>query len=261
MYQIENIKDPEILHKVIDFQSCIIQGRSLKALFHQNINFYLSKSDADLITIYMHENEKVNVEYIFEEHRHFAHLFQKYILNKKSFKWEKFVNNCDDHFSSGLKYDRITNLYQMFKGFMSKKDAHTFTEALQMKNGIMMPIYAFDQKTKIGYVCFIFKSYIEVDMKKLEAVKASFQTILQPLYDKELNFMYTKCIRIDENMNLLTPKEKKITEKVLEGHTYAEIADILNISINTLKTHMKNIFNKYSIKSKTELFTKFRIHF
>ena len=42
-----NIKDPEILHKIIEFQSCIIEGRNIKGLLRQNIDFFLEKSQVD----------------------------------------------------------------------------------------------------------------------------------------------------------------------------------------------------------------------
>lgn len=250
------IEDNQILHKIIELQSCIIQGRNIKAMLHQNIDFYLAKSGADIIAVYMHKEEQVNVDYILEKHRLFAHLLKKYIFDKKNFKWKKFVNNCDKHFASKIKHDNITDLYQIFRGFLSKKDASAFTDELEMKNAIMIPMYAYDNQEIIGYVCFFFQSDIEADIKKLEAVKTSFQIILQPLYDREHNTFYTKCVRIDEEMKLLTCQEKKIVRKVLEGMSYPDVAAQLCISNNTIKTHMKNIFNKYNVNSKIELYNK-----
>ncbi len=251
-----SIDDNQILHKIIELQSCIIQGRHIKAMLHQNIDFYLEKSGADIITVYMHKEEQVNVDYILEKHRLFARLLKKYVLDKKNFKWDQFVENCDKHFASKIKHDSITGLYQIFKGFLSKKDSDAFTNELKMKNAIMMPMYAYDNHEIIGYVCFLFQSDVEVDIKKLDAVKTSFQTIMQPLYDREHSTFFTKCVRIDEDMKLLTAQEKKIVRKVLEGLSYPEVSDILDISINTLKTHMKNIFSKYNVNSKIELYNK-----
>ena len=98
-------------------------------------------------------------------------------------------------------------------------------------------------------------------MERLRELKVMFQTIARPLYDKKYNTIYSKCIRIDETMGILTAKEKEIVKKVLAGVPYSEIAERLNISINTLKTHMKNIFNKYNVNSKIGLFNKFHIQF
>lgn len=52
----------------------------------------------------------------------------------------------------------------------------------------------------------------------------------------------------------LTRKEKEITEMVLEGMSYKQIAATLHLSLNTIQYHMKNIFLKLDIKTKTELF-------
>ena len=250
------IEDKQILHKIIELQSCIIQGRNIKTLLHTNTDFYLNKSGADIITVYVHEEEHVNVDYILEKDRLFAHLLKKYIFNKKNFKWDKFVHNCDKHFASNIGHDKITNLYQIFRGFLPKRLAEEFTDELQMKNAIMMPMYHYDNQEIIGYVCYFFQTDTEIEIKKLEEVKTSFQVILQSLYDREHTTYYTKCVRIDEDMKLLTSQEKKIVRKVLEGMSYPDVAAMLGISINTLKTHMKNIFNKYNVNSKIELYNK-----
>lgn len=251
------IEDNEVLHKIIDFQSCIIEGRSMKALLRANIDFFLEKSGADIITIYMHEHGKVNPEYILEKDKHFTHLLKKYILNKNNFKWEKFVENCDKHFTSGVHYDEITDLYEMFRGFISKKKCNEFTNELHMKKGVMTPIYDSTNKTKLGYICFIFCSDHDAEREKIKTVHDTLQTLLRPLYDTKYNSFYNRCIRIDQNMEQLTAQEKKIVKIVLTGKSYAQTAQLLDISINTLKTHMKNIFNKFNVSSKVELANKF----
>lgn len=251
-----DIEDKQILHKIIELQSCMIQGRKIKTLLHQNIDFYLEKSGADIITVYMHEKGQVNVDYILEKHRFFAHLLKKYVFDKNNFKWNNFVHNCDKHCTSKISYDKITHLYQIFKGFLSKKKSEEFTNELGMKSAIMIPMYHYDEREIIGYVSFFFQSDKKSDIQKLEEIKTSLQILLQPLYDQENNTFFTKCVRIDKDMKLLTSQEKKIVRKVLEGLSYPQIAAILGISINTLKTHMKNIFNKYNVNSKIELYNK-----
>jgi DNA-binding CsgD family transcriptional regulator len=42
--------------------------------------------------------------------------------------------------------------------------------------------------------------------------------------------------------------------------SYKEVSDELKMSINTLKTHMKNIFSKYEVTSKSELSTALLMH-
>jgi len=57
---------------------------------------------------------------------------------------------------------------------MNKKESAAFTDELQMKGAIMMPIYTFDTIVMIGYVCFFFQTDREIEMDKLERLKTSF---------------------------------------------------------------------------------------
>lgn len=52
----------------------------------------------------------------------------------------------------------------------------------------------------------------------------------------------------------LTEREKEIAALLLRGRTYKLIAEELYLSENTVKTHVKNIYSKLGVKSKSELF-------
>ena len=203
---------------------------------------------------------KYTPEYIIEEHRVFAHLIHKYLFENRSLAWSTFVQNHFPYLISDNKYFQTNDMYAIFKGLLTKREATSFNEELEMKNAILMPIYDFERKNTIGIVCFLFLKEVEADIQNLENVKKLFQTLLQPLYDREYNIMYSKCVRVDDDYALLTEQEKRIARQVVLGKPYAEIAKMLNISINTLKTHMKNIFNKYNVKSKIELSNKLNTH-
>lgn len=53
----------------------------------------------------------------------------------------------------------------------------------------------------------------------------------------------------------LTERESQIAALLLKGRTYKMIANELDLSENTIKTHIKNIYSKFNIQSKTELIT------
>lgn len=59
-------------------------------------------------------------------------------------------------------------------------------------------------------------------------------------------------------IDLLTKRESEITELLLKGRTYKMIAKELYLSENTIKTHIKNIYSKFNIKSKSELINLLR---
>jgi DNA-binding NarL/FixJ family response regulator len=51
---------------------------------------------------------------------------------------------------------------------------------------------------------------------------------------------------------LLSPKEAEVLGLVARGFSYAEVASLMKISVNTVHTHARNIYGKLSVKSKTE---------
>jgi len=255
-----HMEETHLLKRIINIQSCIIQGRSLKALLRLNVDYFLEESGADIITIYMNEHEKIKLEYVLEKEHYLSHLLKKYVLSKKNFKWDKFLAGLDKRFQKIREYDSIKHPYEIFKGFLTKKETEAFNNELNLNLTVMMPIYNFDKKTKLGYICFLFRNENEPNYEQMNIVKKAMQTLLQPLYNKEDNMMYSKCVRIDGNMDMLTPQEQKIVKIVLKGITYNEAANVLNISVNTLKTHMKNIFNKCNVNSKVELANKFHMY-
>ena len=53
----------------------------------------------------------------------------------------------------------------------------------------------------------------------------------------------------------ISSREKEVVKLLLSGRSNKEIADSLFISVNTVKTHIKNIYEKVGIKSRYELLT------
>ena len=51
----------------------------------------------------------------------------------------------------------------------------------------------------------------------------------------------------------LTQRESEILLLLLRGRTYKMISDELDLSQNTVKFHIKNIYSKFQVKSKSEL--------
>ena len=49
------------------------------------------------------------------------------------------------------------------------------------------------------------------------------------------------------NLNVLTEREKEVMELVCKGKTNFEICKILNIAMATAKTHLHNVYAKYSL--------------
>lgn len=50
----------------------------------------------------------------------------------------------------------------------------------------------------------------------------------------------------------LTPRELEVIKQLALGHSYAQIASHLEITENTLKTHIKRIYRKLSVHNRTQ---------
>jgi DNA-binding CsgD family transcriptional regulator len=59
--------------------------------------------------------------------------------------------------------------------------------------------------------------------------------------------------RLVEVLNGLTSREKEVVMLLLRGMTTKEIADKMFISLNTAKTHKKNIFSKTGVRRSSDL--------
>lgn len=86
------------------------------------------------------------------------------------------------------------------------------------------------------------------------------ETFLSPTISKVLMETYRspnrKCSSIAERYNQLSNREREVFQLIGEGHATREIADMLCVSISTIKSHRANIMEKLNIDSPVKL-----IHF
>jgi DNA-binding NarL/FixJ family response regulator len=55
----------------------------------------------------------------------------------------------------------------------------------------------------------------------------------------------------------LTEREEQVLAHLSKGHAYKEIADLLNISFETVRTHIRSIYDKLHVHSRTEATLKY----
>ena len=67
-----------------------------------------------------------------------------------------------------------------------------------------------------------------------------------------------KKSHLDEICNELkiTNREKEIIELIIEGKEHKEISNELKISINTVRNHIQNIYEKCQVQNKVEMIKK-----
>ena len=69
----------------------------------------------------------------------------------------------------------------------------------------------------------------------------------------QLSRLQQKTSRREEALSVLTPREREVFHLASRGLKNAEIAAELYLSEKTIKTHLRNIYNKLNLSSKAEL--------
>ncbi len=60
----------------------------------------------------------------------------------------------------------------------------------------------------------------------------------------------------EERITDLTPREKEVLSGLVDGHSIKAIADSLNISVETVRFHFRNIYKKLHVHSQSEAVVK-----
>jgi DNA-binding NarL/FixJ family response regulator len=78
---------------------------------------------------------------------------------------------------------------------------------------------------------------------------------MNPEIAKKLVIRFQKQT-FSENEYNLTPKEQKILDLMSKGYLYKEIAGELNNTVNTIKQHIRHIYEKLHVQNKAEAINK-----
>src|SRR5213593_3353867 len=100
------------------------------------------------------------------------------------------------------------------------------------------------QSLKAGARGYLLKDSEDLDL--LKAVKAIGRggSFFSPAVSKVL---------VEDNLALLTDREREVLQLIAEGKTNKEIAIVLSVSINTVETHRKHIMEKLDLHNTAEI--------
>lgn len=111
-------------------------------------------------------------------------------------------------------------------------------QASGMKDGYVVPVHgAWGQAAAIGFAC-----------QSLEAAANPGRTGLQLLAYK-LHHLFDQ-VSTPRSIQL-TPRERQILIRLAEGKQNPDIADMLKISENSVEWHLKNIYRKLEVNTRT----------
>lgn len=104
-----------------------------------------------------------------------------------------------------------------------------------------------------GAVGYLGKVYIEGDLARaIRDVAAGGSPMSSPIARKVLQAFHT-VVKADMPVGRLSPRELEILNILATGRSYKDIAATLFISVETVRTHIRNIYRKLHVHSWTEI--------
>lgn len=112
---------------------------------------------------------------------------------------------------------------------------------------------------KFGASGYILKSPVTADdiIKAIHDLKNGGSPMSPFIARKVISSFQTPAVNTESSM--LSIREKEVLEFLAKGLIYKEIADKLGVSHETIKKHLKNIYQKLHVQNKIEALKKVRL--
>ena len=79
---------------------------------------------------------------------------------------------------------------------------------------------------------------------------------LSPQVAKKVIQFFQTVTPAQPNDYNLTPKEKELLQHLVDGMSYKMIADVMHVALETVKSHVKNVYRKLHVSSSNEAIAK-----
>ncbi len=248
--------DLNLLKKTIVFQSCLIAGHSIEAIFRTECNYLLGESNANMIALCVYQKEQLKLEFILDKHSILHDFLKRYQIQSHTLVLDTLKEKSEKRIKSGEAYYETDSLQDLLIDSMPKHKIKYFEEMHKFTKMISYPLLSLEGKEVVGYLLFCYLDNAEPNMNALGKIQKMVERIVSPFHDEKTNTFRSRCIQVVSDVPVLTTKERHVLKHLLNAKSYAQIAEAMHISVNTVKTHIKNIYSKYDVKSKLELSNK-----
>lgn len=125
---------------------------------------------------------------------------------------------------------------------------------------IVITIFEEEEKVfdslKAGATGYIVKSSTMDEYLNAIRMVAAGGSPLSPVIAKKLVNYFSAPKMVMQKDYELTEREKTVMELLSNGYPYKQVADQLFISMDTVRTHIRNIYEKLQVHSRTEALNK-----
>jgi two-component system response regulator NreC len=112
------------------------------------------------------------------------------------------------------------------------------------------------QSLKAGARGYLLKDSEDLDLIKAVKAVGNGGSFFSPTVSKVLLAGYlgdAQGKEVEDNLSLLTDREREVLQLIAEGKTNKEVAHLLSVSINTVETHRKHVMEKLDLHNTAEL--------
>ena len=167
-----------------------------------------------------------------------------------------------EHFLAVLNEDTLPDVVLMdigLPGMSGISGMKLITEKYPGVNMIMFTVYV-DSHKVFDSLCagasgYLLKNTSFPEMKKAIEIIHSGGSMMSPLIARKVMEHFHEG-RKKQVSSPLTDKEKEIVQGLVDGLSYKMIADSASISIETVRTHIKNIYKKLHVHCKADVIRK-----
>ena len=235
----------------------MIAGHSLEALFRNESGYLLGNSNANIMVLCLQQKDNLNLELVLDRDGILHSYLKRYHVQAHTLVLETLRKENELALKNGKKCLEVDSIQNLLIDSMPKHKIKYFEEMHKLTKMVSCPLYSHDlPNVIIGYVLYCYLDNSQPHNDALEKITGMVERIITPFYDSETKSFTSRCIHVASEMPNLTSKERHVLKYLLAANSYAEIAEKLHISVNTVKTHIKNIYAKYNVGSKLELANK-----
>lgn len=115
-------------------------------------------------------------------------------------------------------------------------------------------IYDCIERGANGYVVKPFR--VQELMNQIEIIRNGGALLSPQVALKLFKQIQKQTVTLETGGYGFTPREKQVVDELLKGLSYKEIANVLGISSTTVNDHLKNVYRKMGVRTKSELMSK-----
>lgn len=179
------------------------------------------------------------------------------IINKtEKYNVVALYNTCEEAIEN-LKHDKPNIVLMDIE--LPKMNGVNGTKKIKSLNPdieiIIVTVYE-NSKTVFDALCASASGYLSKNASKLELVSA-FDEVLQGGAPMSINIakMVVNSFR-KSTSSILSERETDVLSLLASGKSYNSVAQALFISVNTIRFHVKNIYEKLQVNTKEEAIAK-----